>query len=56
MAGLYKEEPQGEGQPSIWDEEFKVGRQSYPVTSRDEGMLREHGGQVGFHMLNRNPS
>ena len=38
MSGLYREEPLGEGQPGLWDGEFREGGwvcQPHPVKSRD---------------------
>lgn len=54
MPGFYREGPLGEGQPSLCDEEFKVGDrvcQSDPITGRDCGMLGEPGGQVHSDIL-----
>ena len=59
MSGLYREEPLGEGQPSVWAGEFRVEGgvgQLYPVTGSNRGMLGEPKGQVRFDMVNRNLS
>lgn len=51
MAGLYRQEPLGEGQPSSWAGEFQVEGgvwQTHPVTGREWEMLGERGGQICF--------
>lgn len=55
MAGLYRKEPLGEGQPNPWPGKFEIEGgvcQSYPVTDRNLGMLGESGSQVCFNVLN----